>query len=135
MDPPAYPWLSPEGASEGVLRELQSAVSGLPAGYLDLLRLGNGGEVGLTVSPFNFCLDSAEEALDYWHSGTYPLDGVFVFGGNGGGAALAFDMRGSATYTVISFQLIGADDSIEQVAPTWEAFLTLIDSEDAMWDG
>ncbi|HEX8670484.1 MAG TPA: SMI1/KNR4 family protein [Longimicrobium sp.] len=135
MDRPAYPWLSPEGAAEGVLRELQSAVSGLPAGYLDLLRLGNGGEVGLTVSPFNLCLDSAEDALDYWNSGTYPMNGVFVFGGDGGGSALAFDMRGSMPCPVISFQLIGPDGSVEQVAPSWESFLTLIDSEDAEWDG
>lgn len=130
MDQPAHAWLSPDGASEEVLRELQTVASGLPSGYLDLLRLGNGGEVGLTVSPFNLCLDSAEDALDYWNSGTYPMDGVFIFGGNGGGSALAFDMRGSTPYPVISFQLIGPEDSVEQVAPGWEAFLTLIDRED-----
>jgi hypothetical protein len=130
MSRPAYAWLSPEGASEGVLRELRAAVRGLPSGYLDLLRLGNGGEVGLTVWPFNLCLDSAEVALDYWNSGTYPVNGVFIFGGDGGGSALAFEMRGSTPYPVISFQLIGPEGTVEQVAPGWEAFLTLIDGED-----
>ena len=77
-------WLHPEGASYQTLSALRATVDGLPESYLALLTRGNGGETSLVVPPFNFCLDSAEAALDYWRSGTYTLPGVFVFGGNGG---------------------------------------------------
>ncbi len=85
-------WLFSEGASSTVLRELSLKVGSLPNSYLELLGQGNGGEVGLKVSPFNFCLDTAESALDYWKSGTYTTNGVFVFGCDGGGSLCAFDL-------------------------------------------
>lgn len=105
-------WLLPQGASEEVLKELQSAVVGLPASYLDLLRLGNGGEVGLSVNPYTFCLDSAEDALAYWKSGTYTTQEAFVFGGNGGGELLAFDMRQASDFPVVCFDPIDPEAAL-----------------------
>ena len=122
-------WLFPQGATEEVLKELQSSVVGLPASYLDLLRLGNGGEVGLSVSPYSLCLDSAEDALAYWKSGTYTIQEAFVFGGGGGGGGelLALDMRQSSSYSVICFDPIDPEGSIEQIAPSFEQFIAMVE--------
>ena len=131
MSPDKPSWLSPRGASEEVLKELQSSVERLPASYLSLLRLGNGGEVGLSVSPYTLCLDSAEDAISYWKSGTYTIQNAFVFGGNGGGDLLAFDMRFPDTCPVICFDPIDPEGSIKQVAPSFEKFVALIEEHDA----
>ena len=131
MNPSKPSWLLPQGASEEVLKELQSSVVGLPASYLDLLRLGNGGEVGLSVSPYTLCLDSAEDALAYWRSGTYTIQEVFVFGGNGGGELLAFDMRQPGNCSVVCFDPIDPEGSIEQIAPSFEQFIEMVEGENA----
>jgi hypothetical protein len=131
MNKAAQSWLSPNGASEEVLQELIAAVKGLPTSYLDLLRLGNGGEVGLTVNPYNLCLDSAEAALDYLRSSAYPMQEVFIFGGNGGGELLAFDMRQPAPFPIVCFDPIDPEGSIEQLASSFEEFIALVESEDA----
>lgn len=124
-------WLLSLGAPEDVLKELQSAVLGLPPSYLDLLRIGNGGEVELSVWPYTLCLDSAEDALDYWKSETYTIQDAFVFGGDGGGELLAFDMRQPDTCSVICFDPIDPEGSIEQIAPSFEHFIALVESENA----
>ena len=119
-----HSWLSPQGASDEALNELRLKINNLPSTYFELLRLGNGGEVALKVSPFNLCLDSAESALDYWKSGTYTMKGVFVFGGN---ELLAFDMRELGKLPIISFDPIDPEGSIEHVAPSWDDFMSLIE--------
>lgn len=119
-------WLADEPASPDALNALRSAVPLLPPEYLALLSRGNGSETELSVFPFNLYLDSAEWALDYWHSGTYTMNGVFVFGGNGGGELLAFDMRQPAPWPVISFDPIDLDGSIELVASDFSSFLKLV---------
>lgn len=88
--------------------------------------MGNGGEVDLRVSPFVFCLDPAESAIDYWRSGTYTRDGVFVFGGNGGGDLLAFDLRIPGEWPVVCFDPIDPEGSIEQIASGFEGLLALV---------
>lgn len=120
-------WLSPEGAPKAVLQELSSKVGPLPDSYLRLLAQGNGGEVGLTVMPLNFCLDSAESALDYWQSGKYTASGVFVFGSDGGGSYLAFDLSNPEKWPVVCFDPIDPEGSMEVVAPGFESFLALVE--------
>jgi hypothetical protein len=122
-------WLHPEGASYQTLSALRATVDGLPESYLALLTRGNGGETSLAVPPFNFCLDSAEAALDYWRSGTYTLPGVFVFGGNGGGALLALDMRHARPWPIVSFDPIDPAGSIETVAVDFDSFLGVVDTQ------
>jgi hypothetical protein len=100
----------------------------LPASYLSLLALGNGGEVGLSVSPLTLCLDSAEVALEYWRSGIYTISGVFVFGGNGGGELLAFDLRNAGEWPVVAFDPIDPEGSIEVVAPDFDGLLALVEA-------
>jgi len=131
MRPSKPSWLLSQGASEKVLKELQSSVVGLPASYLDLLRLGNGGEVGLSVNPYTLCLDTAEDALSYWKSGTYTIRDAFVFGGDGGGEILAFDMRQSGICSVVCFDPIDPEGSIEQVAPNFDQFIAMVEGENA----
>lgn len=119
-------WLTNNQASRDALDALLFAVPALPRSYIDLLTRGNGGEVELVTSPFNFCLDSAEAALDYSGSGTYTMQNVFVFGGNGGGSLLALDMRASEPWPVISFDPIDPASSVESVAPDFSSFLSLV---------
>jgi hypothetical protein len=116
-------WLAAVGAPSEALRELAREVRGIPLAYLELLRRGNGGEVGLRVSPFTLCLDPVDSALSYWRSGTYTLSGVFVFGGNGGGTLLAFDLRNPGSAPVVSFDPIDPEGSLEVVAPDFETLL------------
>ena len=123
--------LFPEGASPDALRALQVEVGSLPNPYLELLRLGNGGEVGLSVHPLLFCLDPVESALDYWRSGTYTMKGIFVFGSNGGGEYLAFDLRTPGKWPVVSFDPIDPEGSIRQVAADFESFLSLVKEDEA----
>jgi hypothetical protein len=98
----------------------------LPSAYLSLLSRGNSGEAELSVSPFNLCIDSAESALEYWQSGSYTMNGVFVFGGNGGGELLAFDMRQKQPWPVISFDPIDPEGSVEIVAGEFSLLLKLV---------
>ena len=118
-------WLFPEGASSESLRELSLKVGALPKSYLDLLSHGNGGEVGLKVSPFNFCLDPAESALDYWTSGTYTAIGVFVFDGDGSGSLFAFDLSSAGKWPVVCFDPIDPEGSMQSVALDFDSFLEL----------
>jgi hypothetical protein len=125
MNAPAPTWLICSGADPETLNQLVLEIGPLPPSYLECLRRGNGGEVGLRVSPFTLCLDSAESALDYWRSGTYTKQGVFVFGGNGGGSLLAFDLRTPGEWPVVCFDPIDPDGSTERVASTFELLLEL----------
>lgn len=127
MSPSKPSWLFPQAASEEVLQELQSTFVGLPDSYIDLLRLGNGGEVGLPVNPYNLCLDPAEDALAYWKSGTYMIKDAFVFGCNGSGDLLALDIQRSGNYPVVCFDPIDPEGSIAQIAPDFEQFIALVE--------
>lgn len=123
-------WLSAPGASPEVIDRLQQEVAGLPKSYLDLLRMGNGGEVGLCINPYNLQLDTAEDALDYWFSGTYTKQDVFVIGGNGGLELIAFELVGGAAQDrVVCFDPISPDDSTEVIAENFEKLLELCEDE------
>ncbi|MBD8872231.1 SMI1/KNR4 family protein [Rhodanobacter sp. DHB23] len=126
MATPRESWLNNAEASSDALDALLLAVPALPQNYINLLARGNGGEVELAISPYNFCLDSAEAALNYWGSGTCTMQNVFVFGGNGGGALLALDMRAPEPWPVISFDPIDPEGSIENVATNFSSFLSLV---------
>lgn len=93
--------------------------------------MGNGGEVGLCVDPLVFCLEPAESALGYWRSGTYTMEGVFVFGGNGGGDLLAFDLRIPGQWPVVCFDPIDPEGSVQRIAPSFEGLLALVETDSA----
>ncbi|MDB5913057.1 MAG: hypothetical protein JWP22_1732 [Ramlibacter sp.] len=125
MNAPTPSWLVPPGADPRRINELLLEAGPLPPSYLQCLRRGNGGEVGLRVSPLNLCLDSAEAALDYWRSGTYTTQQVFVFGSSGGGDLLAFDLRTPGEWPVVCYDPIDPDGSMERVASSFELLLEL----------
>jgi hypothetical protein len=63
--------------------------------------------------------------LDYWLSGTYTKQDIFVIGGNGGGELIAFDLRCAVEKPVICFDPISPDDSTEVIAENFEKLLEL----------
>jgi hypothetical protein len=56
-------------------------------------------------------------------------DDFFVFGGNGGGEYLAFDMRDGAPWPVVTIDMVVGPASAEIVAPSFDAFIPLIGIE------
>ncbi|MCI3132632.1 SMI1/KNR4 family protein [Phenylobacterium aquaticum] len=126
-------WLALPGAKLGVLEELgRAAPVDLPDCYFALLAESNGGEGPLSVNPFNLCLDAAEQVVETIRSGNYgqaDLAGFLIFGGNGGGEYLAFDIRGAAPWPIVSIDMVAGGGSAQRVAPDFEAFSELIGRE------
>jgi len=90
-------WRGTDGASPELLERLRKVMpADLPPEYFQLLAFSNGGEGPLPVEPYNFCLDEAEYAAKQYADKVFHeyFPGLFVIGGNGGGEAIAFDMRG-----------------------------------------
>lgn len=88
----------------------------------------------LAVSPWNFCLDSAEETAKYQRERTFEefFPGFFVFGGNGAGELLALDMRAPAPWPVVAIDSCNGDlsESVLRVAENFGAFLSLVGVEE-----
>jgi hypothetical protein len=123
-------WHRSLGASESALTELRAAAPQvLPEEYYLLLRLSNGGEGLLPVGPFNFVLDAVEVVLDPWQISYYAqiAPDMFVFGSNGGGELVAFDLRGkSPPWPIVYFDAIAPEESVQSVAENFTAFVSLI---------
>ena len=87
----------------------------------------------LSVEPEWYVLWRPEELEEF--NRDYQLaeyaPGFLTFGGNGGGELLAFDMRRSGNWPVVCFDPIDPEGSIEQIAPSFEQFIALVDSENA----
>lgn len=128
-------WLKQPGASSEALQKLREAAGvELPDQYFDLLAFSNGGEGPLPVPPYNFCLDSAEDAARLKREKTYDesFPGFFVIGGNGSGEYIAFDHRGPEPRPVVALDMtnIDLDESAQLVAPDFPAFLALVGLEE-----
>lgn len=126
-------WHCAAGASDHILAHLRAvAPAELPERYLQLLSASDGGEGPLPVSPFNLCLDPASEViarLADGNSGQLEFDGFLIFGGNGGGEYLAFDMRHGAPWPVVTIDMVAGRGSAEVVAPDFDRFSDLIGLE------
>jgi hypothetical protein len=59
------------------------------------------------------------------------MSGVFVFGGNGGGALLAFEINATGKWPIVSFDPIDPQGSIREIAPDFETLLSLVGEPDA----
>lgn len=131
MIPANREWLKNPPASAMALEKLQE-VAGveLPAEYLDVLASSNGGEGPLPLSPWNFCLDSAEETTKNREDQAFEefFPGFFVFGGNGGGELIAFDMRGDRPWPIVTIDgtNIDLEESVRTIAASFIAFLDLV---------
>jgi hypothetical protein len=124
-------WFKYPGASPDVLDALRAGAGvELPKEYFDLLAFSNGGEGPISVSPYTLCLDSAEDALKYKVERTYEefFPGFFVFGSNGGGAYIAFDVRSRKPWPVVAIDMTNIDlrESVEFIANDFASFLTLV---------
>jgi hypothetical protein len=124
-------WYKNSGASSEALKVLRASVDVyLPNEYFELLAYSNGGEGTLSVSPFNFCLDSAEDAAKNKKEKIYDefFSGFFVFGGSGGGDYIAFDLRASQPWQIVAIDMTNIDltESVDFIAKDFATFLTLV---------
>ena len=124
-------WLKVEGASSEAIALLKSiAPVDLPENYYSLLSFSNGGEGPLAVQPLWFCLYAAEDAAQIERDGTFQefFEGLFVIGGNGGGEVVAFDLRESEPYPLVTFDMtnVNLPESVQPIAPSFDAALELI---------
>lgn len=128
-------WYPAAGASAQIIEDLRaSALEELPGSYLQLLSVSNGGEGPLPVDPFNLCLDPADEVMARLGNGNYgqpDFDTFLIFGGNGGGEYLAFDMRHGAPWPVVTIDMVAGPESAEVVATDFDTFIDLIGVEPA----
>jgi SMI1 / KNR4 family (SUKH-1) len=134
MIPSNRKWSQREPASVEAIAGLNAVANvPLPTEYLQLLAFSNGGEGPLAVQPWNFCLDSAEEATKYQSERTFEefFPGFFVFGGNGAGELLALDLRGAAPWPVVAIDSTNCDlsESVLRVAKDFGVFLSLVGVE------
>ena len=124
-------WHQVEGASAAAIAQLKAiAPVRLPDSYYALLSFSNGGEGPLPVQPLWFCLYPAEEVVEIERAGTFQdfFPNLFVIGGNGGGEAVAFDLRANEPYPLVAFDMTNIDleESIQQIAASFDAALELI---------
>ena len=134
MIPETRTWFRAEGATTDAISALRSASPvGMPVRYYDLLAFSNGGEGPLPVQPFYFCLDTAEMTVDAARVGDYEefFARFFVFGSNGGGEFIAFDMRADAPWPVVAIDMTNIDleESVAAIAPDFEKFVAMIGLE------
>ena len=127
-------WLAVPGACKSAIYDLcKAAPRRLPDAYLSLLRTTNGGEGPLARRPFHLQLDSAEAvteaATNRQHDEFFP--GFFMIGSNGGGERIAFDVRTPEPLAVVAIDItnIDLDESVQPIAPDFDAFVDLIGIE------
>ncbi len=126
-------WHGVSGASQEALARLREvAPQVLPEQYYQLLAFSNGGEGPLEVMPLILVLDSAQCAADpeniAFHEQTLP--GLFVFGSNGVGDFMAFDLRGPAPpWPVVWFSAIEPQESIQVIAADFAQFMARVGKE------
>lgn len=126
-------WLKVDGATATDLERLRAiAPRDLPKRYVDLLEFSNGGEGPLPINPYNLCLDPVKAVVDRIVD---PIDGsakasdFLIFGGNGSGEYLAFDLRGGSPWPIVTMDMVAGGDSAKLVAIHFDAFFDLIGAE------
>lgn len=126
-------WYWMEGASAQTIQDLRAAAPDeLPASYVQLLSVSDGGEGPLPLNPFNLCLDPAHKVIARLANGNYGqsgFNGFLIFGGNGGGEYLALDMRRGAPWPVVTIDMVAGPASAEIVATDFDRFIDLIGVE------
>ncbi|MER8885693.1 SMI1/KNR4 family protein [Mesorhizobium sp. M0904] len=128
-------WRKKDGASDEAIEKLRDVGPlVLPESYVALLSFSNGGEGPLPVQPLWLALHAAEEVIEIEQQGTFKefFPGFFVIGSNGGGEAIAFDLRTVGLYPLVAFDMTNIDlvESVWPIAPDFDAFLDLIGLSD-----
>lgn len=124
-------WHRCDGASAEELAALIAAAPvALPESYLQLLRATNGGEGPLPVQPLWLVLYPAKEVAQIQREATFKefFPGFFVIGGNGGGEAVAFDLRAPSSMPVVAFDMTNIDltESVRPLAASFDGLLDLM---------
>jgi hypothetical protein len=127
-------WHGNAGAGEGDLDRLRHvAAVPLPAEYLAFLAFSDGGEGPLGVDPGCVIIDSAGDAASQKENKAFEefFPGFFMFGGNGAGELLAFDVRGSMPWPVVMIDMtnINLEESVVKIADNFSCLLEHIGRE------
>jgi hypothetical protein len=126
-------WFGADGAKAEDLARLRSvAPVDLPQRYFDLLAASDGGEGPLPVAPFNFCLDSANtvaRAIECRKHEQADLEGFIIFGGNGGGEYIAFDVRSGPPWPIVAIDMVAGGETADVISPDFDTFFDQIGIE------
>ena len=120
-------WLGAPGIAEEQLQELVRKFPELPAEYLELLRVNNGGEGELNLPPRWFQLYDAQTVMEIASMEITELHPGFIFfGSNGGLETIAFNIRGTAPWPVVMLDTVAGPDSAVQIAQSVGEFIQAI---------
>jgi hypothetical protein len=127
-------WHAKTPSSEAEIAQLVSqAKAQLPTEYVELLRLTNGGEGPLALSPLYFQLSSVKECLELFHNNQQLLEQFprfMFFGSNGGLELIAFDLRsGQPPWPIVMVDPIAGPESAKEIAPDVMTFIGAIGLE------
>ena len=126
-------WHAKIASSEAEIAQLESqAKAQLPSEYLDLLRVGNGGEGPLALAPLYFQLYSVKDCIEHFHQDRQLLEefpNFMFFGSNGGLELIAFDIRSGPPWPVVMIDPIAGPESAEEIAPDVRTFIEAIGLE------
>lgn len=125
-----YQWeAAPPATAQAIAALIASTVLPLPATYLQLLRLTNGGEASLACYPSYVRVWSSATVIAYNRDYDIPnqLPGLIGFGDNGGPDLVGFDTRAGQPYPVCAVPFVPmawADAML--IVPNFDAFLHLL---------
>ncbi len=121
-----YSWEIAAPAGKETLAKMEFPLKKFAAPYWEFLRLCDGGEGVIPVSPGYFQLWSAEKLEESNKLLQSELTGLYAFGSSGGGCYYVFNMKeiNSPVYTTDACA-IGDPDGTEKVAETFQEFLQL----------
>jgi hypothetical protein len=127
-------WLPKEPASAADIAQLPlKAQAELPTEYVELLRFSNGGEGPLALPPRYFVLYSVRECIALFQGNRHIIEqfpGFMLFGSNGGGEYLAFDIRVRPPWPVVMVDAVAGPETAEQIAPDMATFIQAVGLED-----
>lgn len=129
LSDPKREWQGSAPASETEIRDLENVLNvPLPSEYIELLRLYNGGEGELALSPLWFQLFDVESVItranDDFYKTEYP--GILFFGGNGGLESIGFDMRAAQPWPIVAIDCIAGLDSLIIISENIADFIEAI---------
>src|SRR5258705_2301248 len=128
FDPSADWWRNPGCSEEELLQLVKSAPVRLPDDYLEFLRIANGGEGELAVSPLWFRIWRASEVLesnrDYSREEFYS--DLFLFGVCDGNV-FAFDLAEDFPWPLIALDYLdNKRECVDRLAPNFTQFARLL---------
>jgi hypothetical protein len=122
-----YSWDGNSPAGVDAVAELIAwSPAPLPAEYLDLLRLADGGHATRTEYPTYVRMWPARTVIEY--NRDYEIQkrvpGLVGFGDDGGSCVLAFDTRSKTPYSVVIVPFAPMEfESVERVAENFTQFI------------